>query len=128
MKINGSFEISMKAEPPYDVRDGVVLARVTFDKRLSGALEATSVVHMIAARTPIADSAGYVAIERVEGTLEGKRGSFVLQHNGISHRGVQTLALTVVPDSGTGELTGLSGAMKIEVVDGKHRYDFEYHL
>lgn len=128
MNAKGPFEVTMKAEPPYDARDGVILARVTFDKMFSGVLEATSVVQMIAARTPVADSAGYVAIERVEGTLQGKRGSFILQHSGVSTRGTKTLSLTVVPDSATGELTGLSGSMKIDIIEGKHFYDFEYRL
>ena len=116
----------MKAEPPYDSRDGISLGRVALDKKFSGPLTATSVVHMTAARTPVETSAGYVAIERVEGTLGGKRGSFVLQHNGVSRKGVQSLSVTVVPDSGTGELKGLSGSMRIAVISGKHEYEFDY--
>jgi len=128
MNVKGQFEVSMKAEPPYDTRDGVTLARITLDKKFSGALEATSVGQMTAARTPVAESAGYVAIERVEGTLHGKRGSFILQHTGVSTRGMQSLSVTVVHDSATGELTGLTGSMKIDMVEGKHFYDFEYLL
>src|ERR1700691_6244417 len=81
MIAKGSFDLTMHPEPPYDAVDGVTLARVRFDKRFAGPLEATSEVNMMAARTPVDGSAGYVAIERVVGALEGKRGTFVLQHS-----------------------------------------------
>ena len=126
MNATGTFEITMSAEPPYDEVDGVTLARVTFDKRFTGPLEARSQVRMLGARTPVASSAGYVALERVTGTLAGRRGSFVLQHTGVMRRGAQTLSVTVVPDSATGELAGLTGRMEIRLTDGKHHYDFEY--
>lgn len=122
----GTFAIAMTPEPPYDSVEGVDLARVVFDKQFEGPLTATSKLHMIGVRGPVKDSAGYVAIERVTGTLEGKRGTFVLQHNGTMNRGALTLTVTVVPDSGTAELAGLSGSMGIQVVDGKHFYDFDY--
>jgi hypothetical protein len=128
MIVKGTFELTMHPEPPYDSAQGVTLARVRFDKRFSGALAATSEVHMIGARTPAEGSAGYVAIERVTGTLEGRRGSFVLQHNGVMTRGVASLAVTVVPDSGTDELSGLSGRMEIEIVEGQHCYAFDYQI
>lgn len=128
MNAKGTFEIHMTAEPPYDVVDGVSLGRVRFDKTFSGLLQATSTVHMLGARTNVDASAGYVALERVTGTLDGKRGTFVLQHTGIMNRGARTLSVTVVPDSGTGELAGLSGRMDIQIVDGKHFYEFEYEL
>lgn len=128
MNANGSFDLTMTAEPPYDVVDGVSLGRVAFDKRFAGPLDATSVVHMIGARTPVDGSAGYVAIERVTGTLDGRDGTFVLQHTGVMTRGARALSVTVVPDSGTGALRGLSGRMDIQVVEGRHRYAFEYEL
>jgi hypothetical protein len=128
MNVRGAFEVTMNPEPPYDVVDGVTLSHVTIQKRFEGPLEATSQVHMIGARTAVEGSAGYVAIERVTGTLDGKRGTFVLQHNGIMTRGARSLTVTVVPDSGTGELVGLSGGMDIRIVEGKHFYDFEYAL
>jgi Protein of unknown function (DUF3224) len=128
MTAHGTFEITTHAEPPYDVVDGVPLIRVRFVKRFAGPLEATSEVHMIAARTPVPDSAGYVAIERVTGTLDGRAGTFVLQHSGTMTRGARALSVTVVPDSATGALTGLSGRMDIEVVDGQHRYTFDFEL
>lgn len=124
----GTFEISMTAEPPYDEEDGINLSRVTFDKRFAGPLDATSKVHMLAARTKVEGSAGYVAIERVVGTLEGRAGTFVLQHSGTMDRGTASLSVTIVPDSGTGELAGISGRMRIEVVDKKHVYDLRYQI
>ena len=87
-----------------------------------------SVVHMLAVGTEVPGSAAYVAIERVSGSLQGRSGTFFMQHNGIMDRGVPTLSLSVVPDSGTGELTGLSGRMAIDIVDGKHYYTFDYVL
>lgn len=128
MNAAGSFEVTMSAEPPYDEVDGVTLSRMRFDKRFCGPLEATSEVHMLAARTPVQGSAGYVAMERVVGTLEGRRGSFVLQHLGTMNRGDAALDVTVVPDSGTGDLAGIAGRMTIDIVDGKHFYAFEYSL
>lgn len=118
----------MSAEPPYDAVDGVTLARVRFDKRFAGPLDATSSVQMLGARTPVEGSAGYVALERVTGALDGKRGSFVLQHTGVMTRGARSLSVIVVPDSGTGELRGLAGRMDIQIVDGKHYYEMEFEL
>lgn len=128
MNAHGTFDITMHAEPPYDTTDGVTLARVRFEKRFHGPLDATSTVHMIGARTPVANSAGYVAIERVTGTLDGRSGSFVFQHNGVMNRGALSLSLTVVPDSATGDLRGLSGSMTIEIIEGVHHYGFTYEL
>jgi hypothetical protein len=128
MIAKGTFDIKMTAEPPFDVEGGVSLSRVRFDKRFAGALDATSAVHMLAARTPVEDSAGYVAIERIAGALDGRRGSFVVLHLGISARGARSLSLPVVPDSGTGELSGLSGRMEIRIVDGQHFYELDYTL
>jgi hypothetical protein len=128
MNVQGTFAITSHPEPPYDVVDGVALARMRFAKRFAGPLDAASEVHMLAARTPVPDSAGYVAIERVTGTLEGRAGTFVLQHSGTMTRGARALRVTVVPDSGTGELAGLTGEMDIEIVDGQHHYRFDFDL
>jgi hypothetical protein len=128
MKVTGTFEITMSAEPPYDVVDDVTLGRVTFDKQFVGPLEAAAQVQMIGVRTPVDGSAGYVAIERVTGTLDGKRGTFVLQHTGIMNRGATSLSVTVVPDSATGDLRGLAGRMEIQIVGGKHFYEFDFEL
>jgi hypothetical protein len=128
MQVTGTFEIQMTPEPPYSTDDGVSLGRVHFDKQFSGGLEATSVGDMIGVRGPVAHSGGYVCIERVTGTLGGKRGSFVLQHNGVMDRGAASLACSVVPDTGTGELAGLRGKLAIEIADKRHLYAFDYEL
>ena len=128
MQARGSFEIQMQAEPPYDVVEDVSLARVSFDKQFSGPLVAPSKVSMLGARTREPGSAGYVALERVTGTLEGRSGSFVLLHRGIMDRGERALSVVVVPDSATGELAGLRGQMDIQIVEGKHHYVFDYTL
>jgi hypothetical protein len=125
-RVTGTFEITMNPQPPYDSSGGIALARVTIRKQFHGELDATSVVEMLSASTRIPGSAGYVAIERVTGTLKSKTGSFVLQHSGTMTRGAPRLTVTIVPDSGTGDLTGISGRMTIDIVDGKHLYTLEY--
>lgn len=127
-QVKGAFDIKRTMEPACDLGDGASAMHVRFDKQFHGALEATSVVHMLAVGTEVKDSAAYVAIERIVGLLEGRRGAFFMQHNGIANRGRNTLDLTVVPDSGTGELKGLSGRMAIDIVEGKHFYTFDYAL
>jgi hypothetical protein len=104
------------------------LGRRSIDKQFHGDLEASSQGQMISAMTAVKGSAGYVAMERVVGTLSGRKGSFVLQHNGTMNRGTPILTVSVVPDSGTEELTGLSGNLTITIADGKHSYDFEYSI
>lgn len=126
MNAKGSFDVVAHPEPPYDTVDGVSLGRMSFDKRFAGALVATSTVQMLAARTPVEGSAGYVVIERITGTLEGRTGSFVAMHMGVMTRGVPSLSITIVPDSGTGALAGISGRMDIQIVEGKHFYELEY--
>lgn len=128
MVITGTFEVSMQAEPPYEDVDGVAFARVRIDKRFVGPLTATSALQMLSARGPVKDSAAYVALERVRGTLDGKAGTFAFVHLGLMNRGVPSLTLTVVPDSGTGELEGLQGHMAIDIVGGQHHYRFDYRL
>jgi Protein of unknown function (DUF3224) len=126
MIAKGTFEVTMNAEPPYDVVEGVSLGKAGLKKRFVGALDATSEGNMIGARTAVDGSAGYVAIERVTGTLDGKHGAFVLQHGGVMTRGARSLTVTVVPDSGTGELRGISGRMDIQIVEGKHFYELDF--
>jgi hypothetical protein len=128
MIVKGTFELTMTPEPAYDDADGVSLARARFEKRYAGPLEATSQMNMIGVRTPVDGSAGYVGVERVVGTLEGKRGAFVLQHSGIMTRGQRSLSVTIVPDSGTGELKGVAGRMDIQIVEGKHHYELDVSL
>ena len=105
-----------------------LLGRFGLDKEFAGDLAGPSRGEMLSAMTSVSGSAGYVAIERVKGTLHGRSGSFVLQHSGTMTRGAQQLTLTVVPDSGTGELEGLAGAMSIDIANGKHSYEFGYTL
>ena len=126
--VKGTFEVTMSPEPPYDVVDGVSLGRVSIDKKFSGPLDATGKVAMLAARTKHQGSAVYSALERVTGTLEGRQGTFVLQHTGVVNRGAQSLVVTIVPDSGTGALEGIAGRMSIEIAGGQHHYELDYTL
>lgn len=125
-RAHGSFDVKVTPQGEDDAADGVTLARLSLDKQFHGTLEATSRGTMLAAGTAVPGSAGYVAIERVRGTLDGRAGSFVLQHIGTMTRGAPQLTIRVVPDSGTGDLAGIAGAMTIEITDGKHAYDFDY--
>jgi hypothetical protein len=127
-QVKGEFDVKRSPEAPCDMGDGVVAGHFRFDKRFQGALDAVSVVHMLAIGTAVPGSAGYVAVERLAGTLQGRTGTFFMQHSGIMDRGTPSLSLQVVPDSGTGELAGLSGRMAIDIVDGKHYYTFDYSL
>ena len=124
----GTFEVSATRQPPYDSADGLVLGRTSFVKSFKGDLEASSTVEMLSAGTPTKGSAVYVALERVNGKLAGKSGNFVLFHAGVMNRGQASLRLEVAPDSGTGDLVGLSGQMQIEINEGQHLYRFEYTL
>ncbi|MEX2477927.1 MAG: DUF3224 domain-containing protein [Gracilimonas sp.] len=129
MKISGEFEVKLNPIEGYAKGEkGIKLNRMSLDKTFFGDLDATSKGEMLSAMTPVKGSAGYVAIEQVVGELSGKKGSFVLQHYGTMDKGKDRLILEVVPDSGTGELVGLSGKMGINIEDGKHFYEFEYQL
>ena len=126
---SGVFDVQRNVLDPCDLGDGVQAMHVRFDKRFHGALDATGVVHMLAVGTPVEGSAAYVAVERISGSLDGLQGSFLTQHSGTMDRGTPTLALTVVPDSGTGDLAGFTGTMAIDIdADGTHRYRFEYAI
>jgi hypothetical protein len=125
----GAFEVKLNPLPVYDGADGSPLGHLSIDKQFHGELDATSKGEMLSAGTSVKGSAGYVAIERVTGTLHGRRGSFVLQHSGTMTRGAAQLTVSVVPDSGTEELVGLAGTMAIIIAaDGKHSYEFSYSL
>ena len=116
MKITGRFEVSMAPLDSYvQGVNGINMGRMSIDKKFEGELDATSKGEMLSAMTPVKGSAGYVAMEQVSGSLSGKQGSFVLQHFGIMDRGGDRLVLEVVPDSGTGELSGLKGEMAITI-------------
>jgi hypothetical protein len=123
-RASGTFEVKMNPQPA----DPAWLGRFSFDKQFHGGLEGTSQGVMLAAGTPAAGSGGYVAMEQVTGALNGRSGTFVLQHNGTMSPGSMTLSVTVVPGSGTGELAGLAGTFAIIIADGKHSYDFDYTL
>ena len=125
---SGSFEVRTAPLGAGDSIDGVSLGRLSLDKVFSGDFAGTGKGEMLTAMTAVSGSAGYVAIERVTGALEGRSGAFVLQHSGVMTRGAAQLTLTIVPDSGTGELAGISGRMAIVISDGKHRYELEYTL
>jgi hypothetical protein len=126
MTARGTFEVRTSIQPA-DTGGGP-FARLFLDKEFKGELAGTSQGHMLAAETAVEGSRGYVALERVEGTLNGRRGSFILQHVGHMSRNGMTLTITVLPDSGTDELAGLAGRFAITIADGKHQYAFEYTL
>lgn len=127
--ISGSFTVAAKPMDADPRAEASSLGRLSLDKTFSGTLEAVSVGQMLSYRSSIEGSAGYVAIELVAGSIDGKVGSFALQHCGHANRGTQSLSVDVIADSGTGDLTGLSGSMRIVVGDGgEHSYEFDYTL
>ncbi|MCU1237690.1 MAG: hypothetical protein JWP63_5657 [Candidatus Solibacter sp.] len=126
MRATGSFEV--KLAPQNDSSPDPNMARLSIDKQFQGDLNATSKGQMLSAGTEVRGSAGYVAIEKVTGQLNGRTGTFILQHSATMTRGTPHLSITVVPDSGTGDLAGVSGSMRINIADGKHTYEFDYSL
>jgi len=124
--ITGSFEVKLTPQTVALGTESAKLGRMSIDKEFSGELQAHSVGEMLASRSAVPGSAGYVAMERVTGSLQGKKGSFVLMHIGSMQGTTSTLKIEVVPDSGTDELTGLSGEMQIEIKDGQHFYRFDF--
>ncbi len=128
MHAEGPFDVTRTAEPLHAQAEGL-LGRHALAKTYHGALEATGIGEMLSAGTATPGSAGYVALEKVTGTLDGRNGSFYLQHSGTLDRGQPTLSVTVIPDSGTDDLTGLKGSMQIVIAEGgKHSYVFDYEL
>jgi hypothetical protein len=129
-RVTGPFDVKITPQKPdTQIARAANLGRLTIDKRYHGDLEAIAKGEMLAAQTEIKGSAGYVALERVTGKLKGRSGSFVLQHNGTMNRGAAELTVTVVPDSGAGELRGLTGKMRIVIApDGAHSYEFDYKI
>ena len=128
MHARGSFDVRVTPQMPGDTSEGAAIGRMTLDKQFHGDLDAKSKGQMLSAGTAVEGSAGYVAMELVSGVLNGRAGTFVLQHSATMTRGAPQLSITVVPDSGTGQLTGLAGRMSIIIVDGKHSYEFDYTL
>lgn len=125
--VAGSFDVKVIPQKDEGISDPTV-GRMALDKVYHGDLDATGLGQMLAGMGTLKDSGAYVAIERVTGTLQGKKGSFAVHHVGVMNRGAQSLVITVVPDSGTGELVGITGTMTIEIKDGKHFYTFDYVL
>ncbi len=127
--VHGPFDVKTIPQVGAEGFGDPQIGRMALDKRFHGDLDATSKGEMLGwMSTAVPGSGGYVAQERVDGTLQGRRGTFVLQHNSTLARGVQHQSISVVPDSGTGELIGLSGTMTISIVEKKHFYDFDFTL
>jgi hypothetical protein len=125
-RATGSFEVTLQPLSNADASSHPLLARVLLTKKFSGDLAGDARGQMLSAGTHTRGSACYVAIDQVTGELDGRKGSFLLQHTGIMNRGAPSLSITVVPDSGTEELAGLTGTLSINIVDGRHFYDFIY--
>lgn len=121
---SGSFEVKLTPQSTQDAAVG----RMSIAKTFHGAIEGISEGEMLMVATSVKGSAGYVAIEKVSGSLDGKKGSFVLQHTATMDRGTPHLSISVVPDSGTGDLRGLSGSMTIDISNGTHSYGFDYAI
>jgi hypothetical protein len=125
---SGTFDVKIVPQKDEGVGD-TTIGRMSIDKQYHGDLEGTGLGQMLAGMSAdVKDSGAYVAIERVRGTLQGRKGSFAVHHRGVMTRGAQDLAITVIPDSGTEELTGITGTMTIDIRDGKHFYRFDYTL
>ncbi len=127
-RATGTFTVAMKPLSDPDETPGTKLGRMSLAKTFAGDLVATSAGEMLTAMSETKGSAGYVAIERVTGTLAGRVGNFVFQHSSVMDRGVPTQSIRVVPDSGSGALVGLVGSFVIEMVEKQHHYVFEYTL
>ena len=125
-RATGRFDVQLHGLTMEDIPKEAMLGRMSIDKQFHGDLEGTSMGQMLTSGTPTTGSAVYVAVERVTGKLHGKSGSFALHHTGTMTRGVPKLTISVVPDSGTGELAGVAGVMSVDIADGQHTYTFEY--
>lgn len=125
---SGTFEVKTTPQPPEEAGGGEAIGRLFLDKQFSGELEARSVGTMLGARMAVQGSAGYVAIETLTGALKGRAGGFLLQHYGLMTRGTPEQIVTIIPDSGSGELTGISGRMTIRIENGVHHYRLDYTL
>ncbi|HVP33936.1 MAG TPA: DUF3224 domain-containing protein [Steroidobacteraceae bacterium] len=127
---SGPLEVKVTPQKPdTQIARSANLGRLTIDKRFHGDLEASAKGEMLATQSEVKGSAGYVALERVTGKLQGRAGSFVLLHSATMKRGAPETHISVVPDSGTGELTGLTGSMRIKVTpEGAHSYEFDFRI
>lgn len=124
----GSFDVKIVPLAVNENSEGDMRGRMSINKQFHGDLEATSIGEMLTAMTVVQGSAGYVAIERVTGNLQGRKGSFTLQHSGTMNRGQPTLTVSIVPDSGSDELIGISGELRIIIAEGKHSYELDYTI
>jgi len=126
---SGTFDINLKPLPDEEKIAGLKVGRMVFDKQFKGDLEGTSKGEMMTAAASVDGSGGYVAVERFDGTLRGRKGTFVLLHHGTMKRGGDfKVTIPVVPDSGTGQLMGLTGNLTINITNGQHFYEFDYAL
>ncbi|WP_414158267.1 DUF3224 domain-containing protein [Pseudomonas sp. BNK-45] len=128
MLATGQFSVKLPAHPVAPGTEAAQLGRMAIHKTFEGDLQGTSLGEMLNSLGTVAGSAGYVALERVEGSLAGRNGSFVLMHYGVMDRGQATQHIQVLPDSAGGELLGLAGRMQIRIQDGQHHYEFDYSL
>lgn len=126
-RATGTFDVKLGPEAVSDMGQKAGLGRMSIDKQFHGALEGSSTGEMLATSVD-SGSGGYVAIERVSATLAGRTGTFMLQHNGVMARGTPSLTVSVLPESGTGGLAGITGTMNIIITGGKHLYEFDYTL
>lgn len=124
----GAFDVTVTPLPAEDGIGDESIGRMALSKRFHGDLQASALGQMLATRTATPGSAAYVALDRVTGSLHGRSGSFSLQHSGTMDRGAPTLDIMVVPDSGTGELSGISGRLRIRIDEGRHFYELDYEL
>ena len=127
-RASGSFEVNVQPLSNAEVSADAMFGRFLLTKKFSGDLVADARGQMLSAGTATPGSAGYVAIDHVTGTLDGRKGGFVLQHSGSMNKGAPALTISVVPDSGSGDLAGIAGTLKINIIDKKHFYDFDYTL
>lgn len=128
LRASGEFEVKLSPITAIQHLENAMIGRMAIDKKFHGDLDASSQGEMLTAGTTTKGSAGYVAVERVTGTLKGKHGCFTLQHSATMNRGTPMLTIVVVPDSGTDELAGITGRMSIRIAENKHFYEFEYTL
>nr|WP_114240993.1 DUF3224 domain-containing protein [Dyella sp. C9] len=124
----GSFEVKVTPQPPQDGVGDPAVGRMAIEKHFHGDLQGVGKGQMLAVGTAVEGSAAYVALERVSGSVHGRHGSFALQHSGTMHRGAPQLSVTIVPDSGTEQLTGIAGRLEIIIANGEHAYVLEYSL
>lgn len=124
----GTFDVQLKSQTTDGYDEDGMLGRMTIDKQLHGDIEGTSIGQMLTAGAAAKGSGAYVAVERVTGSVNGRQGTFAMHHVGVMNRGAPSLSISVVPDSGTGELVGLAGTFVINIESGKHSYVFDYSL